>query len=219
MNRAQLRAMQETLKVAVPRQNEQAARELLRRAAEAERARVIQQQTARGGIAPTLETVVDGRRGADIAAVTPAGTILLEWGYVREVAKTAIEALRQAGPRETGDWALTLAILADGTEVDEQTIPHMARLVHVVATQPYSRRLEIGKTRAGDPFVLDDGDYQMLERTAKRLAPLYREVAKVDFTYVDLADAWQLTNRGARTGRGGGQVRYPAIRIAGWQVS
>lgn len=216
--RAQLRAMQETLTVQVPRQNAEAARALLARTAEAERRRVLVEQTARAGIAPTLATVVDGRRGADPASVRPDGMILLEWGYVREVATAALESLRRAGPRESGDWALTLAVLADGVEVDAATIPHAAKLVHIVATQPYSRRLEIGKTRAGDPFVLDDDDYRLIWSTAMRFRRLYAEVARVAFTYVNLVKAYQLSNRSARAGKGGGDVRYPAMTIQGWQV-
>jgi hypothetical protein len=163
--------------------------------------------------------VVDGRRGADPVSVKPDGYILLEWGYVREVAQAALEALRKAGPRETGDWALTLAVLADGAETDERSIPHMARLVHIVATQPYSRRLEIGKTRRGDPFVLDDDDYRMIERTALRMRRIYAEVATIAFTYVDLDSAYALSNRTARAGKRGGHVRYPAMTIQGWQVA
>ena len=215
---AQFRAMQETLTVTVPRANAEAARRMLADAAESERRRVIAAQSARGGIAPTLATVVDGRRGAALASVKPDGFILLEWGYVREVALVAITALRHAGPHVEGDWKNTLTVLADGAEVQPTAIPHMARQVLVIATQPYSRRLEIGRTSRGDPFVLQDDDYRLIERTAKRMASIYRQVARIDFTYVDLEGAHQLTNRGARAGKGGGQVRYPALRIVGWQV-
>jgi len=219
MNRASLRAMTQTLMVQVPRQNEDAARALLMKAAEAEKVRVIREQTARSGVAPTLEVVVDGKRGAPFASVAADGMILLEWGYVREVAFAALQALRKAGPRESGDWGRTLTILSDGIQVNAAAyIPHLAREVHVVATQPYARRLEIGKTKRGDPFVLDDEDYKLVERTALRLRSVYRQVAKVAFAYVDLNDAWQLTNRAARAGKGGGQVRYPAVQITGWQV-
>lgn len=216
--RAQFQAMQETLRVAVPRANAEAARELLADAAQRERARVIAEQSGRAGIAPTGETVVDGVRGGEPERVRPDGYILLEWGYVREVALVALVALRQAGPRVEGIWADSLAILADGAEVEPRAIPHDAREIHIVATTPYARRIEIGRTKRGDPFVLDDSDYRLIERTARRIAPLYRQIATVRFAYVDLADAYSLSNRTARTGRRGGQVRYPAMRITGWQV-
>lgn len=220
MNRQQLAAMTQTLTVAVPRQNEAASRALLVRTAEAERRRVVTEQTARAGVAPTLATVVDQRRGAPIDAVRPDGVILLEWGYVREVATAALEALRAAGPRgPSGDWAASLVALADGVEVDPGAIPHEAAEVLIVAPTPYARRLEIGKTKRGDPFVLDDEDYRLLERTHQRLRRVYRRLAQIDFTYTALEGAHQLTNRGARAGRGGGEVRNPAIRIRGWQVT
>lgn len=216
--RAQFQAMQTTLEVAVPRMHAEAAREALAEAASRERARVLSEQGARAGIAPTDAIVVDGVAGGDPERVRPDGYILLEFGYVREVALVVLGALRHAGPVVKGIWSDTLTILADGAETDPRRIPHHARDIHVVATTPYARRLEIGKTRRGDPFVLDDSDYRLLERTARRVATLYRQVAKVEFTYVDLAEAYALSNRTARTGRGGGQVRYPAVRIAGWQV-
>lgn len=218
MDRAQLRAMHQTLTVQVPAQNAAAARAAMVRVAQAEQRRVRGEQSGRAGIAPTQETVVDGRRGAPVESVRADGYILIEWGYVREVALVALQALRAAGPDVAGDWKSTLAVLADGTGIDPARIPHAAREVLVVATVPYARRLEIGKTKRGDPFVLDDEDYRLLERTAKRLHRQYRQVAKIDFTYVDLEGAYSLTNRSARRGRGGGQVRYPAIRIVGWQV-
>lgn len=211
--------MTQTLTVAVPRQNEAAARALLARTAEAERRRVVAEQTARAGIAPTLATVVDGRRGADPASVRPDGYILLEWGYVREVAMAALEALRAAALRQSGDWERSLATLADGVQVEPGAIPHMAREVLIVAPLPYARRLEIGKTKRGDPFVLDDDDYRLLERTHQRMRRIYSRVAAIDFTYAALEGAHQITNRGARAGRGGGEVRNPAIRIRGWQVT
>jgi len=211
--------MTQTLTVAVPRQNAEASRALLARTAEAERRRVLTEQTNRAGIAPTLATVVDGRRSADPASVRPDGYILLEWGYVREVATVALDALRAAGPRDSGEWTASLVALADGVQVDPGAIPHMAREVLIVAPTPYARRLEIGKTKRGDPFVLDDQDYRMLERTHQRMRRVYRQVAQVDFTYVALQGAYQLTNRSARAGRGGGEVRNPAIRIRGWQVA
>ena len=217
--RTQLRAMQETLTVSVPRMNAEASRDLLARTAETEKRRVIAEQTARAGVAPTLATVVDGQRGAAPAAVRPDGYILLEWGYVREVALVALDALRKAGPRVEGLWADSLTVLADNAEVEPAAIPHMAQMVHIVAPVPYARRLEIGKTRRGDPFVLRDDDYRLVERTALRLRAIYRQVATVAFTYIALAGGYQLSNRSARAGRGGGDVRYPAITIRGWQVA
>jgi hypothetical protein len=218
-SRAKLTAFAETLQVDVRGMQDQAARQLLTRTAEDVQARIVAQGTARGGVAPTAAQVVDGRRGAPLESVRADGRILLEFGYVREIALAVLEALRQARPRDQGDWANGLVILSDGVEVEAAQIPHMARAVKVVATVPYARRLEIGKTRRGDPFVLDDGDYQLVERTAKRMRRIYRAVADVDFTYVDLRDAYQVRNASARRGRGGGQVRYPAASIIGWQVS
>lgn len=219
MDRQALRAMQDTLRVDVARMNADAARRLMADTAEAEKARVIRQQTQRGGIAPTLAQVVDSKRGAAFDAVRPDGVILLEWGYVREVALALLNAIRDAGPKRSGDWAAELVILSDGVQVsDAKMIPHLAQEVKVVSTVPYARRLEIGKTRRGDPFILDDEDFRLVERTALRLRKVYAEVAKVSFGYVSLTNAHQLTNRNARRGRGGGEVRYPAALIQGWQV-
>jgi hypothetical protein len=210
MDRRQLAAMTQTLQVTVPAKNAAAAKALLAQTAQQEKARVIAQQTARGGIAPTLSQIVDQVRGAPLSAVRPDGTILLEWGYVREVALVAIAALRQAGPRVTGEWANSLVVLADDAQVAPEAIPHAARWVHVGATVPYARRLEIGRTRRGDPFVLDDDDYRLIERTAMRMKSRYARVAAIKFTYLQL--------QGGRTRAEKLDLRYPAIEIRGWQV-
>jgi hypothetical protein len=132
--------MQETLTVGVARMNADAARQLLVSTARAEQARVIREQTSRGGTPPSLQTIVDNRRGARIEQVRPDGTIVLEWGYVREVAVAALAALTEAGPQDAGDWKRSLVILADNVEVEPTRIPHEARDVKLGNRQDAPRR-------------------------------------------------------------------------------
>lgn len=219
-DRRQLAALTTTLRVQVPRQNAEAARTLLAETAEAERARVLREQRNRAGVTPSTAHAVDGRRGADFRSVRPDGMILLEFGYVREIAARAAEELIKAGPRNSGAWAAGIVVLVNDAETEPGAeIPHDAANVALVSTVPYARKLEIGHTKDGFPFILDDEDYRLVERTAQRLRSIYAGLADVRFNYIDLEGAWKLKTINPRTGRTGGVVRYPAIFIRGWQVT
>lgn len=202
------------------------AREALVATAHAEERRVIQQQKARsGGIAPTLTRIVDGRRGASYEAVRENGLIILQWGYMREIATVALRRLRERAPERSGDYKRGLKLFVGDGEaaLSAAGIPATADFITVVATAPYSRRLEIGKAKDGSPFVVQVAPHIVAE-TAKFLASDYRGVASIRFSYEDVQGPAAGVARSARTRatsranrrearRQEVALRFPAIRI------
>jgi hypothetical protein len=202
------------------------AREALVATAYAEERRVIQQQKARsGGIAPTLTRIVDGKRGAGYEAVRENGVIILQWGYLREIAAMALQKLKARAPDVTGEYKRSLKLFVGDTEAGLSAggIPATADTFTVVATAPYSRRLEMGKDKDGGPFVVQVAPHIVAE-TAQFLAQDYRGVATVRFVYEDVEGpgagvarerAVRATSRGDRAAarRAAVAVRFPAIRV------
>ena len=95
--------------------------------------------------------------------------------------------------------------------------------VTIVATAPYSRRLEMGKGKDGKPFVVQVAPH-IVQETAKLVGKDYRGVATVRFSYEDIEGPAAGAARSARTratdraGRRAARaqevaMRFPAIRI------
>jgi hypothetical protein len=72
----------------------------------------------------------------------------------------------------------------------------MTREVVISNPVPYARKIEIGKTRSGRPFVIQVPP-RIYERAAMALRSKYRNVASIRFTYMASA----------------GHARWPAIVI------
>lgn len=202
------------------------AREALIATAHAEEARVIRQQRSRsGGIAPTLTRIVDGRRGAPYRAVGENGLIILQWNYMREIATVTLRRLKDRAPERSGDYKRGLKLFVGEAEatISATGIPADADFMTIVATVPYSRRLEIGRDKTGGPFVVQVAPHIVAE-TARFLARDYRGVASIQFTYEDVQGPGVGRARSARTRAAPRAqrrqaraqevaMRYPAIRI------
>lgn len=210
------------------------ARALLHRTAREERARVLREQRQRAGVVPTDITIADGRRGAQIEQAQDE--VVIEYGYLREVALGVLTALIQASPKRTGDFARGWVILLDGVEIEAlDAITHASREVVVLNTRPYARRLEVGKDAEGKPFVIG-AQYKFIERTAIAMRRRFGNVAELWFNYFDIADPYILKGGGGRrvaykqnrrssghragqesrvvgAGRRGEVMRYPGVRI------
>lgn len=214
--RQAMQAFTNTLTVQTAGMNAAAAKKAMVQVAERERSRVVREQVRRSGAAPDLTQTVDGRQGAPFTAVRPDGYILLEWSYFDEVALEAVTLLREGGPARSGRWRDGIAVFADDVEVPATAIPQGAKVIQVVATVPYSRRLEVGKERDNSPF--SEKAFGLVANVAIELRRQYRNVAKIDFTYVEMAA--DKAARGAAKARGNraprsSSPRYPAILIRG----
>jgi hypothetical protein len=196
------------------------ARQHMVATARAEEARVLREQTARsGGIAPTLTRIVDGKRGAAYEAVGDKGLIILEWKYLREIAAVAMRKLKARAPEQRGDYKRGLKVFAGNAEatLSAAGIPLGVQRITVVATVPYSRRLEVGKSKDGSPFVVQVPPHMVAE-TAAFLAKDYAGVARIRFTYEDVEGPGGTRSRPSTGNRRADRkrdvaLRYPAIQV------
>ena len=194
----------------------QNARQAFIATARAEEARVIQQQTARAGIAPGLVRIVDGVRGGQYENVRENGVIILQWKYLREIAAVTMARLKARAPQVSGEYKRSLRLFVGDAEASGPISPFVQRLT-VVATAPYSRRLEVGKDAKGGPFVVQVAPHIVAE-TAQFLARDYAGVAQIRFTYEDVEGPAAASRRPSTGSRRGDRqrnvaLRYPAIRI------
>ncbi len=190
---------------------------LLEDAARREKARVLTEQTQRAGIAPTSETIVDGRRGAPIEAATDKSLIIIEYEYLREIAAWLLDTLERGAVRgPTGVYARSFILLVDGTQAEVGAITHETKSIVVANTRPYARRLEVGKTRSGAPFVVDDSRYRYVDSVAKAAKARYGNFALIRHTFVTLNGAYRLRRaQGKRRDRqSGSEISYPGIRVS-----
>lgn len=196
------------------------ARQALVATARGEEARVIREQRARsGGIAPTLTRIVDGRRGANYETVRENGVIILQWKYLREIATVAMARLKARAPQIQGEYKRSIKLFVGDAEgaLSASGLPAGASRVTVVATAPYSRRLEAGRDKDGGPFVVQVAPH-IVQETATLLARDYAGVASIRFTYEDIEGPAAASRRGTTGSRRGDRqrdvaLRYPAIRV------
>ena len=191
------------------------ARKALIATARSEEARVLRQQKARaGGIAPTLLRIVDGRRGASYESVRENGLIILQWRYLREIASVAMARLKARAPTRSGDYKRGLKLFAGNAEatLSATGIPAGAQNITIVATMPYSRRLEVGKDATGGPFVVQVAPHIVAE-TAALMAADYRGVARIKFTYADIEGPGAAARRPSTGSRRGDRQRDVALRF------
>jgi hypothetical protein len=185
----------------------------LRRLAAVERAAVLREQRQRSGHTPTDLVVVDGKRGAPIAQAEQL--VVIEYGYLREVVDGVLRGLVARSPHVSGTYARSFQLLVDGVEADSiAAIQHGTRSVVIVNTQPYARRLEIGRRKDGRPFVIQVKS-RIVEEVALLAASRWGNVAKAQFGYFDLDAAYALRSSAGRRKdrRAGSPIRYPGIRI------
>jgi hypothetical protein len=234
-----LRGFINTLTVASVERTAEASRQLLIETAIRERDRVIAEAMARSGFRPVYRQIVDGVVDAPLEAVRPDGIIVFSWQYLREVVRDILTALVARSPVLTGAYVESISVFVDDVELPRtidlehilDAIDISAQRVIIVPTVPYARRLEVGKTKSGRPFVVQVKPH-IVEETAITMRRLYGTLVDVEFNYVDLSDAHLLTPAGRyarhfeqgrwvhdksprlRHGKPEIYVRYPAIILS-----
>lgn len=164
---------------------------------------------------PSFEHIVDGRKGAPLDSVKPDGILVTNYDSRPEIVFATLAALTRNSPRLSGEYARSHIILVNGTQVSE--VPSAlaySDVVTITNTVPYARRLEVGVSEDGTPFVVQVAP-RIYERTAKReIIPQFRQIADIRFAYVDISGAYRRKRSGGRRDRGvGSAIRYPAIII------
>lgn len=173
------------------------------------------------GRVPARTITVDGREGAPLTDVRPdGGSIIVEYELINDVLIWIGETLRQRSPVISGKYRDSWTLLADGTEVSrEETVP-VADTYTFVNDVPYARKIEVGLTESGRPFVIQVPN-RIAERTAKDAAQRFGNVAKIKSTFIGLQNAYVLKTPGSSRSRGrrkktrvGAVLTYPAIEVS-----
>ena len=162
---------------------------------------------------------VDGREGAQLDTVDPDGGIIVaEWDLVLEVLRAIAVMLVERSPVVKGDYVRGHRLFADDVEVanTDAGIP-FAETYSFVNLVPYARKIEIGKTKSGRPFVVQVPN-RIYERTAKDAQGRFGNIVKIRFSYRSPLMTYQATGSlGARHSRRGGverETRAPAIIVS-----
>lgn len=182
------------------------------------------------GRIPPRTITVDGRQGAPLESVRPAGgSIIVEWEVVNDVLIWIGDMLRERSPIVSGDYRKGWTLLADGVAIAEgQQIPH-AEVYTFVNVVPYARKIEVGKTESGRAFVIQVPN-RIAERTAKDAASRFGNIARIRSVWINLSSAYTLRHDQASRSFAGGVMRiskrqrqdrvagsaitYPAITVS-----
>jgi hypothetical protein len=144
-------------------------------AADAQNAKVL-------GSVPPKTVTVDGRQGVPLENVNPdRGIIIAEWRLVGDVLTWIMATLKQRSPVISGRYRNSHTLFADGSETDAAK-PPLAQEYTFLNPVPYSRKIEVGKTRSGRDFVIQVPN-RIYERTADDAKARFGNIAKIRFTY------------------------------------
>lgn len=124
----------------------------LARFAKSERDRHI----ARGEASGIYETFVNGVKGAAEEAVKAPGPILYVFSYWAPVIDFAMERLKRRGPRKSGAYEKSHAVMVGGQAIGSPDLIGADEEVTIVATVPYSRKIESGHMK----MSVDRGVYE-----------------------------------------------------------
>lgn len=196
MSRQSLDALRNTLTVQWPRELDEEARRFLIKTATEGNARTLQEQAARAGFPPDHTVYVNRPGNQVVESVQLPGPIVYEYDYRREIALVALQELIVASPTRSGDYALSHTLYLNGQPVEDLPA-QLAQTdeIMIANTVPYSRRLEVGKTKSGRDFVLQV-EPRIYERVAKGiLMPRFGNSARITYTFRELPDAYRAKAR------------------------
>lgn len=182
------------------------------------------------GRVPPRTVTVDGRSGAALESVKPAGgSIVVEWEIVSDVLVWIGNTLQERSPVTSGAYRKGWTLLADGKVVAAGQEAPIADEYTFVNTVPYARRIEVGKTDSGRDFLIQVPN-RIAERTAKDATARFGNVAKIRSVWIRLASPYTLKHDQASRSFKGGQLRiskrqrpdrvagsaitYPAIAVS-----
>src|SRR5262245_8162856 len=98
MTRQSLAALRQTFLVDQPRDTAVNAKALLVRVAREGIAKITQEQTARAGVAPSVDAYANTPGNKNLDSVRLPGPIVAKFDYRREIALYALDELRKASP-------------------------------------------------------------------------------------------------------------------------
>lgn len=216
-----LESFRRTVTEAWPKKQDADARKHLIKVASDGHDRIMREQTVRAGYAPDWSAYAN-RPGHPISSVVLPGPIVFNYRYHREIADQVLRALREASPVVKGDYVRGHSLYVNRVATD--TLPKDFKVSDEVVISnpiPYARRIEIGRTKSGRPFVIQVPD-RIYERVAKGpLARRYAKVARLRFVYLDLSgyvSKGKLSATYGRIGAGGLLSQIKRRQRAGTRV-
>lgn len=149
--------------------------------------------TIRMGFALAKSIRVDGRRDVALYTVKPdGGEIEVEWeNMIPLVLVWIAKTLDERSPRASGEYQREHRVVADGVEFDVAGEIPQAKEYIFFNTTPYSRRIEIGKTKTGRDFVIQVQP-RIYERTGKDAAARFGNIARITSEFVVPPNAYSL---------------------------
>ncbi|MCM5556285.1 hypothetical protein [Pleomorphomonas sp. JP5] len=173
------------------------------------------------GQEPTWTTTVDGRAGATEETVKVPGRIDYDFDAGSDVVAYVVGLIAKTAPKRSGRYAKSLAVYADGVEVERVGGTLDAEEIIVVSTVAYARKIERGRKGYAPGGVFEGVAAMAMSR--------YGNMASIKFTFASPLgggthlEAWaSKTKQTRKRFQGGGKAeagriawnrRNPAILI------
>lgn len=172
---------------------------------------ILDQTLAERPIRPSVETVVDGKKGVALETVKVPGVILFRLGVLQEVIEFALGKAAELSPVRSGRYRQTwLAMRADERPYEGGALGP-DEIVFVVNPQPYARKIQVRGARI---VGVAPG---IAERLANAVRAAFGDAIRAEVKFIALRDGYALKRAGgSRKGVGrksGGQMVYPAVML------
>lgn len=107
--------------------------------------RSVRDVISTGEGSPTYDKFVDGNLGAAEESVRAGGVIIYDFIWWEEIVIYALQHLVQRSPKgKSGRHQRSWHVLANGAPISNPRLIPIGAVVHVVNTQPYARKIEVG---------------------------------------------------------------------------
>jgi hypothetical protein len=184
----------------------------------------VSQRIAAEQFPPTYRRFVDGHEGAAEETVRPDGIISYRGNVLPDVIGYGLALAVSMSPRESGEYQHSWIVFVDGKPWKSTSYNGVPQTAEITITNftPYSRRLEVGKTESGRPFVIQvpPGIVQMLgQRIQHEFGNRYS--ISIEYNFITIPGGYTLKSNfhAKRTGRvrsdrtAGAALTYPALII------
>lgn len=113
--------------------------------------RALADAIASGEASPIYTQYINGREGAPIDSVIAPGPALFVFSYWQPIIKFALDYLEKRSPKKSGDYIKSHVVMV-GSQVMRPDAEFAAgEEISIVATVPYSRKIEAGHMRMSVP--------------------------------------------------------------------
>ena len=197
MGSSQLEAYRRRVLIDFPAHQKAGAKRHLIDTAKRGHREIAKQQRIRSGVSPEYEAYANHPGNPNLESVKLPGPIVYRYFYLREVIVAAMEALFTHSPVVSGLYRSAHILFIDGVPANVPTAEDLrpGQQIMIANAVPYARRLEVGLTTTGRPFVIQVPP-RIYERVVKKvLRPRFRQVAKISFGYANLPGAYIIKGR------------------------